>query len=183
MDVEAILASRRTLSRPAEIPARKAEAEGGCGVIGMASSVPVEGRHLLTALQQMRNRGNSKGGGIAAAGLAAGFLDVRPEVLADDYLLAVAYLDPAARAEVERSFLEPTFAVDHERELRPRAGAQEALGLEVEPPVVRCYFVRVLPDVLREFAGRHGFSDAAAAADELVYQTTYRLQRAFYAST
>jgi glutamate synthase domain-containing protein 1/glutamate synthase domain-containing protein 3 len=182
MDVDAILASRRSLPRPAALPVRKSEAEGGCGVIGMASSVLVEGRHLLTALQQMRNRGNGKGGGVAAAGLDAEFLGVHPEVLADDYLLAIAYLDPAARAEVERSFLEPTFAVDHERELRPEAGAQEALGLEVEPPAVRCYFVRVLPDVLREFASEHGFSDDAAAADELVYQATYRLQRAFYAS-
>jgi glutamate synthase domain-containing protein 1/glutamate synthase domain-containing protein 3 len=182
MDVDAILASRRSLPRAA-IPVRKAEAEGGCGVIGMASSVRVEGRHLVTALQQMRNRGNGKGGGVAAAGLDADFLGVRPEVLADDYLLAVAYLDPAARAEVERSFLEPTFALDHERELRPDPGAQDALGLEVEPPLVRCYFVRVLPSVLREFASQHGFSDDAAAADELVYQATYRLQRAFYTST
>jgi len=183
MDVDAILASRRSLPHTAAIPVRKAEAEGGCGVIGMASNVLLEGRHLLTALQQMRNRGNGKGGGVAAAGLDAGFLGVRPEVLADDYLIAIAYLDPSARAEVERSFLEPTFAVDHERELRPHSGAREALGLEVEPPAVRCYFVRVLPDVLREFASQHGFSDGAAAADELVYQATYRLQRAFYAST
>ena len=182
MDVEAILGSRRLLPRPPVVPARKPEAEGGCGVVGMAASVPVEGRHLLTALGQMRNRGNGKGGGIAAAGLDPGFLDVSPEVLAEDYLLAVAYLDPAARIEVERSFLEPTFAVDHEAELLPRPDARAALGLEVEPPAVRCYFVRVRPDVLDEFARRHAFSDAAAAADEIVYQTSYRLQRAFYAS-
>ena len=36
---------------------RKAAAEGGCGVIGMAASVPVAGRHLLRSLEQMRNRG------------------------------------------------------------------------------------------------------------------------------
>ncbi len=182
MDAEAILASRRFLPRPPVVPARKPEAEGGCGVIGMAASVPVEGRHLLTALRQMRNRGNGKGGGIAAAGLDPGFLGVRPDVLTEDYLLAVAYLDPAARLEVERSFLEPTFAVDHEAELLPSPGARSALGLEVEPPAVRCYFVRVRPDVLDTFAHRHGFSDEAAAADEIVYQTSYRLQRAFYKS-
>ena len=90
MDVDAILASRRSLPHTAAIPARKAEAEGGCGVIGMASNVLLEGRHLLTALQQMRNRGNGKGGGVAAAGLDAGFLGVRPEVLADDFLIAIA---------------------------------------------------------------------------------------------
>jgi glutamate synthase domain-containing protein 1/glutamate synthase domain-containing protein 3 len=182
MDAEAILASRRLLPRPPVAPARKPEAEGGCGVVGMAASVQVEGRHLLPALGQLRNRGNGKGGGIAAAGLDPEFLDVRPDVLAEDHLLAVAYLDPAARIEVERVFLQPTFAVDHEAELLPAPGARAALGLEVEPPAVRCYFVRARPDVLDAFARRHGFSDEAAAADEIVYQTSYRLQRALYAS-
>jgi glutamate synthase domain-containing protein 1/glutamate synthase domain-containing protein 3 len=181
MDAEAILASRRLLPRPPGVPVRKAEAEGGCGVIGMAASAPVEGRHLLPALRQMRNRGNGKGGGIAAAGLDPGFLGVRPEILAADHLLAIAYLDPAARAEVERSFLEPTFTVDHEVELLPRPGARTDLGLEVEPPAVRCSFVRVRPSVLDEFAARHGFADEAAAADELVYQTSIQLQRELYA--
>jgi glutamate synthase domain-containing protein 1/glutamate synthase domain-containing protein 3 len=182
MDAEAILASRRLLPRPPAGPLRKLEAEGGCGVIGMASSLPIEGRHLLAPLQQMRNRGNGKGGGIAAAGLDPSFLGVRPEILAQDHLLAIAYLDPAARAEVEQSFLEPTFAVDGARELVRRPGARSALGLDVEPPEVRCYLVRPRPDVLCEFAGRHGFSDEGAAADELVYQTSYRLDHAFYAA-
>jgi glutamate synthase domain-containing protein 1/glutamate synthase domain-containing protein 3 len=182
MDADAILASRRALPRPPAEPARKAEAEGGCGVIGMASSVQLEGRHLLTALRQMRNRGNGKGGGVAAAGLDPGFLGVCPEVLAEDHLLAVAYLDPAVRAEVERSFLEPTFTVDHELELLQIPRARSTLGLEVEPPAVHCYFVRVRPDLLGAFAGRYHFSSEAAAADELVYQTSYRLQRAYYAS-
>jgi len=45
---------------------RDEAAEGGCGVIGMAANVQVPARHMLESLTQMRNRGNGKGGGIAA---------------------------------------------------------------------------------------------------------------------
>ena len=45
---------------------RKVEAEGGCGVVGAACSEPIAGKHFLQALLQMKNRGNGKGGGIAA---------------------------------------------------------------------------------------------------------------------
>jgi len=38
----------------------KIEAEGGCGVIGLASSKQLEGRYLYQALYQMKNRGNRK---------------------------------------------------------------------------------------------------------------------------
>ena len=77
--------------------ARKTAAEGGCGVIGIASSVQVEGRHLLQSLIQMRNRGNGKGGGAAIAGLDPSALGVDPSILRDDFLIAVAYLDHSAR--------------------------------------------------------------------------------------
>src|SRR6185295_16183461 len=88
--IERLLASRQRLGGPLPRPLRPEEAEGGCGVIGLAASVPVAGRHLLQALIQMRNRGNGKGGGIAAAGLDAGFFGTTQEVLENDYLLAVA---------------------------------------------------------------------------------------------
>ena len=106
---EVLIASRAGLEPHPVIPTRKAEAEGGCGVIGIASSVPVPGRHLLQALQQMRNRGNGKGGGIAAVGLDPEFFGVTPDVLETDYLLAIAYLDPEVRPQVEASHVEPTF--------------------------------------------------------------------------
>src|SRR6266571_799387 len=91
--VEAVIASRRSLEGVTSLLPSQAEAEGGCGVIGMAASVHIPGRHLLQALQQMRNRGNGKGGGIAAVGLDADFFGVQPTILANNYLLAVAYLD------------------------------------------------------------------------------------------
>ena len=66
--IEALITSRRSVHE-SPLPRYDNEAEGGCGVIGMAASTPVRGSHLLQALQQMRNRGNGKGGGIAAVGL------------------------------------------------------------------------------------------------------------------
>ncbi len=180
---EALLASRRSLTPPDAAPTRAAEAEGGCGVIGIAASEPIAGRHLLRALGQMRNRGNGKGGGIAAVGLDSGFFDVDPSVLAQDYLLAVAYLDPAARTEAEHRFIAPQFAVDHVKEIGVLPDASRALGLDVMPPEAVCYFVRPRETALAEFMTRHGLADRAAAEDELVYQNTYRLNRELYAST
>ena len=75
----------------------KVEAEGGCGVIGLACSEPIPGRHLLRALTQMKNRGNGKGGGVAALGLSPEKLGVSRDILQEDYLLHVAYLDLAAK--------------------------------------------------------------------------------------
>src|SRR5213594_3816077 len=76
------------------------EAEGGCGVIGVASTVPIEGKYLLQSLAQMKNRGNGKGGGIAAVGLVPEQLGVTRQILEDDYLIQIAYLDPLFREEV-----------------------------------------------------------------------------------
>jgi glutamate synthase domain-containing protein 1/glutamate synthase domain-containing protein 3 len=181
-----LLASRRALG-PAPACARSEDeaAEGGCGVIGMAASVPLAGRHLLQALAQMRNRGNGKGGGIAAVGLDPDFFGVPRAVLAEDYLLAVALLDPAAQAEVERDFIAPTYEVDHSTRLAALAGVAALPGLEVPPPLVQLYFVRVRPDVRERFVREQqiGPADLHRADDEIVYQTTYRLNRALYAST
>jgi len=50
--------------------------EGGCGVTGFVASVPVAGRHIVSPSLQMHNRGNGKGGGIAAVGLDPAALGV-----------------------------------------------------------------------------------------------------------
>ncbi len=184
--IEALIASRRALGDAAAIPRRRAEAEGGCGVIGMASSVPVAGRHLLQALHQMRNRGNAKGGGIAAVGLDPAFFGVQPEVLAGDYLLTIAYLDGTARPEVESACIEPTFMVDVTFQIPTLPDFRAIPGLEIQPPDVWCYFVRVRPNVRDQFQREHGIAEEhaprARVEDEIVYQHTYRLNRAFYAS-
>jgi glutamate synthase domain-containing protein 1/glutamate synthase domain-containing protein 3 len=177
---EALIASGRPLERTRLRDFRKTEAEGGCGVVGTASSVPLPGRALLRGLEQMKNRGNGKGGGIAAAGLDPAFFGARAELLRDDYLLTLAYLDPSARRAVESSFVEPTFEVDHVFELPTCAD-----GLSIRPPDVCCYFARVRPDVRAEFLREHGIPEehAEAACDEIVYQSSYVLNRAFYSPT
>ncbi len=99
---QALLDSRLRLVSGLPLQPRSPEAaEGGCGVLGFAASLPVAGRHVVTASQQMHNRGNGKGGGIAAAGLDPAQMGVTPEVLRSHYLIQIAYLDPRARAEVE----------------------------------------------------------------------------------
>ncbi|MGD8586409.1 MAG: hypothetical protein PVJ75_13750, partial [Chloroflexota bacterium] len=90
--IEAILNSRRALQLAGGIDwsaLRSEAAEGGCGVVGLASSERIAGRHLLQALIQMRNRGNGKGGGVAAVGLDPEQFGVSQAILEGDYLLSV----------------------------------------------------------------------------------------------
>ena len=175
-----LTAARRLLPQGA-VPQRS-EDEGGCGVIGAASAKQLEGKYLLTALRQMKNRGNGKGGGIAAAGLDARQLGVSARVLEEDYILQVAYLDPSARDEVESRFITPRFRVDKGREVAMRD--YRKLGLEVPPPKVVQYFVRALPAELESFIAKHHLAALTrdAAEDEFVYQNTYLLNSAFYSS-
>jgi glutamate synthase domain-containing protein 3 len=138
----------------------------------------------------MRNRGNGKGGGIAAVGLAPEDLGVSREILENDYLLTIAYLDSRARREVEQSYIEPTFELDYARSLPYTNDATIVERLEVRPPEVFIYFGRVKPQVTQAFRKRNGLEAAAPPAlplpsieDEIVYQNSFRLNRAFYAST
>jgi glutamate synthase domain-containing protein 1/glutamate synthase domain-containing protein 3 len=180
--VRKIVDSRASLPLPA-LPAAKPEAEGGCGVIGVASTVPVEGKYLLQSLLQMKNRGNGKGGGIAAVGLVPDQLGVSREVLDQDYLLEIAYLDSSARNEVEAEFIESAFLVDHSFK-HPTVKDYRSEGLEVKPPDVYTYFCRVRPEVLEEFRKNNHLQDVdrSTVEDEFVYQNTYRLNVRFYSS-
>jgi len=169
------------------------EAEGGCGVIGLACTEPVAGKHILQPSLQMHNRGNGKGGGLAAVGLNPSQLRVSPEILKQDYLIQVALLDPTARKEVESRFLQPYFEIHQGYEVPHIQDYREIEGLEVPPPNILRYFVRVKPSVLEEFVLscrkhrglRPGIplpSSLAAYEDEFVYQNTYRLNQTLYAS-
>src|SRR5881296_1358092 len=105
---QAIIDSRKTLRVP-DLSFPKQEAEGGCGVVGLACNIPLEGKYLLQSLVQMRNRGNGKGGGIAAVGLVPEQLGVSEKILKEDYILQVAYLDKSIRKQVEDEFLNSNF--------------------------------------------------------------------------
>ncbi|MGD2050389.1 MAG: glutamate synthase, partial [Chloroflexota bacterium] len=185
--IEAILNSRKSLEpagRISQLALRQQAAEGGCGVVGLASDERIAGRHLLQALVQMRNRGNGKGGGVAAVGLDPEQLGVSRTILENDYLLSVAYLDRACRSEVEQDYISPTFEVDHIREVPQLPDSQARLGLSVPPPNVVGYFVRVRPEVYETFQQANGRQlSRKQAEDEIVFQNSYRLNRAFYAAT
>src|SRR5438552_15384020 len=112
MSGERIIDSRRSL--PVDrVQVGKQEAEGGCGVVGVACNTPLEGKYLLQSLVQMRNRGNGKGGGIAAVGLVPAQLGVSWKMLEEDYILQVAYLDKSVRKKVEDEHVLPFFVVDY----------------------------------------------------------------------
>ena len=183
-----ILSSRKTnLLDNAPIPLRKNEAEGGCGVIGIASSEKIAARHLLQALVQMRNRGNGKGGGIAAVGLVPEEIGVSKEVLEMDYLLSIAYLESECREEVEHKYINPTFEIDHIRHAPRIDDFRSIKSLEVKPPEVYTYCVRVRPEVVSEFKKKNNLDistglPSQSIEDEIVYQNTYCLNREFYSS-
>ena len=111
----------------------------------------------------MRNRGNGKGGGIAACGLVPEELGVSRKVLDEDYILQVALLDPAARGEVEKAFIEPFFDIDQGGMVPTVDDYRDVPLLEVRPPDVARYFVRVKPDVLARFAEEKGALGAVRA--------------------
>ncbi|MCW5887435.1 MAG: hypothetical protein KIT07_04855 [Anaerolineales bacterium] len=163
---------------------RDEAAEGGCGVIGMASSERIAARHMLAALAQMSNRGNGKGGGIAAVGLDAAEFGVSPDVLHNDYLLAMAYMDPTARAEVEAQYIHPVFEIDHVREQPQMADYTQIAGLDVRPPDVVLYFVRPKAAALAAFRAEHDFMNLPerAVEDEYVYQNSFKINTTYYAS-
>src|SRR5258708_36538940 len=164
--IESLIASRSPVKGTLQLRPGQAEVEGGCGCIGRAASVPISGRHLLQALQQMRNRGNGKGGGAAAVGLDADFFGVQPSTLANDYLLAVAYLDGSARSQVESTFIEPTFIVDGTFQVPTLPDFRSLPGLEIQPPDVRCYLVRVRPNVRVRLQHNPGIADDHDTADQ-----------------
>jgi len=178
-------ATREQFQRP--YPADKivkGEDEGGCGVTGFAANVPVSGKHIFLPSIQMHNRGNGKGGGIAAVGLDADSLGVSQEVLEEDYLIQVAYLDPEVRRQVESQFITNVFQVEHQAKVPTVSDWRDIPGLMVQPPEVWRYFVRVKPEVLQYFVHSHRLYEIPMrlVEDEFVSQNCYKLNQAFYAS-
>jgi len=189
LNPNAIIESRRRLNAALPKPIINTEdaAEGGCGVVGLASEVPIAGRHLFKSLEQMRNRGNGKGGGVAMVGLDPLQFGVDQSTLDTCYLYAIAYLDAEVRAEVEARYIRPFFDIVHAHEMPSLDNWQTELpALEVQPPDAVCYFVTPKMTALAEFEESAGlskehFSDEEALIKEFVYQNTHRLNLEFYA--
>jgi len=76
-----ILHSRSELYRPMAASSSNIEEEGGCGVTGLICSIPVTGKNIFEPCVRMHNRGNGKGGGIAAVGFIPEALGVSKQIL------------------------------------------------------------------------------------------------------
>ncbi len=181
-----ILSSRKKIIagvKPQDIHNEQTVQEGGCGVVGFASSIPVGGRHIFEPSIQMHNRGNGKGGGIAATDLVPEQLGIDAATLRNDYILQIALLDPEVENQVEEAFVTGNLRIDHRVKLKPVADYRE-VGLEVRPPDIVRYLVRVKPDVLSHFAEENKMTDAQSRTveDEFIYQNSFKLNQSFYAS-
>ena len=184
--IKRILKSKKRLTDEFELvnDVRKPEEEGGCGVVGFCCSEPVPGRHIYEPSKQMHNRGNGKGGGIAAVGFKPEQLGVSREVLDNYYMLHIALLDPNARPEIEKKFIEPNFDVAASGGLETVKDWHTVKGLEVKPPDVRRYFVRVKPEVLDSFIKNNNLTELGRndAEDEFINQNSFKLNQTYYAS-
>ncbi len=180
--ITSIIKSRKSLVKDMMIGEKNTQ-EGGCGVIGVACTEPIPGRHFFTSLKQMRNRGNGKGGGVALVGLSAEQMGVSEKVLQDDYIIQVAFLEPSCKKELEERFIRNNFEVHAEGWVQTIEDYR-SIGLEVKPPHVYRYFVRVKKRVLQDFIAKKEFQDLslAEAEDEFIYQNTYQLNKTYYAS-
>ncbi len=182
-NAEKILQSRTGICREVPKLAPNTEEEGGCGVTGFISSIPVTGKNIFEPSVQMHNRGNGKGGGIGAVGFVPKALGVSRQVLDDDYMLHIALLDSSVAQEIENDFIKPFFKIDKAQKLDTLKD-HKSIGLEVRPPDIMRYFVRVKDDVLDKYIKDNGFKslDRRDAEDEFVYQNSFRINTRYYAS-
>lgn len=162
----------------------KREDEGGCGVTGFACNIPVAGRHIFEPSIRMHNRGNGKGGGIAAVGFNPDQLGISQETLDSHYMLQVALLEPECLNKLKETCVEPFFDVASEGLLDHMKDYRDLEGLEVRPPEIWRAFVRVKPAALKGFMEENGFQgmDPRFAEDEFVSRNTLALNRRFYSS-
>ena len=182
-NAEKILSSRSELCRLMPELEANSEEEGGCGVTGFVCSIPVTGKNIFEPSVQMHNRGNGKGGGIGAVGFVPEALGVSRKVLDEDYMLHIALLDPAVAHEIENTYIKPYFKIDKFEKLDTLAD-YKSIGLEVKPPDIMRYFVRVKADVLDKFIADENFKslDRRDAEDEFVYQNSFKINKQYYAS-
>ena len=184
MGQKIINSRRELLTNLPTFPPVKGEEEGGCGVTGFACTIPVRGQHIFEPSVQMHNRGNGKGGGIAAVGLSAEDLGVAPNILEEDYLMQIALIDPEVRKEIEATCISLFLRVDKAEKVDNVEDYREVDGLATKPPDVWRYFVRVKDDVLDDFIEKNQFQemDKRQAEDEFIFQNSFRLNTKFYAS-
>jgi len=150
-------------------------------VTGFACSIPVRGKHIFEPSRQMHNRGNGRGGGIAAMGFDPRMLGVSPEILEEDYILQIAVLEEGVMGTfIVNLSSRGSTSTSRKRSPHRRLPRHQRPGGSA--PDVWRYFVRVKPEVLNSFISRNGFEGLSQrkAEDEFVYQNTFRLNKAYY---
>jgi glutamate synthase domain-containing protein 1/glutamate synthase domain-containing protein 3 len=182
-NVEKIIGSRTEICSQVPPLAQNTEEEGGCGVTGFICSIPVTGKNIFEPSVQMHNRGNGKGGGIGAVGFIPEALGVSRQVLDEDYMLHIALLDAGAGAEIEDTYVKPYFRIDKSEKLAT-IDDYRSIGLDVRPPDIMRYFVRVKEDVLDKFIADNKFAalERRDAEDEFIYQNSFKINTHYYAS-
>lgn len=178
-----IIQSRRPLTEDLiQKPCPEVETEGGCGVTGFACSIPVRGKHIFEPSKQMHNRGNGRGGGIAAMGFESVMLGVSDDILEENYILQIAVLIDGVVNDLEKQFIEPWFNVEFSENIPHLDDHRDVPGLNVRPPDVWRYFVRVKPEVLKAFIEENGLEGLSErqAEDEFVYQNSFRINKTYY---
>ncbi|MBN1367093.1 MAG: hypothetical protein JW967_04130 [Dehalococcoidales bacterium] len=182
-NAEKILLSRTGLTLQQTENNTNTEEEGGCGVTGFICSIPVTGKNIFEPSVQMHNRGNGKGGGIGAVGFIPEALGVTREVLDNDYMFHIAILDNSVTDELENTYIKPYFKIDKSEKLAT-INDYRSIGLEVKPPDIMRYFVRVKDSILDKFIMEHGLTsmDRRDAEDEFVYQNSFNINKQYYAS-
>ncbi len=184
--VDRLIESKGRLLANVEFPSivRKGEEEGGCGVVGFCCSEPVAGKHIYEPSKQMHNRGNGKGGGIAAVGFIPEQMNVSRDILEDCYMLHIAFLEDNVKSDVENEFINPYFNVAASAMLDKVDDWTTIPGLEVKPPDVCRYFVRVKNDVLAGFIAENRLEgiDSREAEDEFLNQNSFKLNQVYYAA-
>jgi glutamate synthase domain-containing protein 1/glutamate synthase domain-containing protein 3 len=182
-NVERILHSRNEMLSRLPPLDENTEEEGGCGVTGFICSIPVTGKNIFEPSLQMHNRGNGKGGGIGAVGFVPEELGVSRKILDEDYMLHIALLDTSVADELENTYIKPYFKVDKYEKLAT-LDDYRSIGLDVKPPEVRRYFVRVQDNVLDKFIANKSLSslDRRYVEDEFVYQNSFNINKQYYAS-
>ena len=184
--IERLLNSRRRLTAELGMGSQgyKGEEEGGCGVVGFCCTEPVSARNIYEPSRQMHNRGNGKGGGVAALGFVPEQLGVNRVALDEYYMLHIAFLDTNIRQELERKYITPYFNINSSMRLETLEDWTAVANLEVKPPDVWRYFVRVKREVLDSFTVKNGLEKLSRddAESEFINQNAVRLNQEFYAS-
>jgi len=184
--IEKLLFSRQRLNEELNMPYPdyKSEEEGGCGVVGFCATEPVAARYIHEPSKQMHNRGNGKGGGIAALGFIPEQLGVTREVLDNYYMVHIAFLDNSIRKELEGKFITAYFEVKTSSRMDTVDDWTTIPSLETKPPDVMRYFLRIKPEVLDSFISKNelGQMTREEAEGEFLSQQSIKLNQEYYAS-